>query len=104
MVTGYPTRLRSEYLCGFESRRVLMSRSRKKHPIGSCGGYSEKRDKQEYSRGYRAREKAALNRKQYDMMPYRDGTRHGGNWFFNKDGKMWISEERQKEFPQWLRK
>jgi len=71
-----------------------MSDSRRKTPIVSNGGFSEKKDKQQYNRGYRRLIRALIDKGWFDSLPKRPMHRHGGNWNFNKDGKHWTDEER----------
>jgi len=78
-----------------------MARSfRKKNFIGICGS-SEKRDKKYYSKSLRSVCKSLLKRRLYYDLPKHEGNRHGGNWNFNKDGKLRFNPDK---YPQLSRK
>jgi len=80
-----------------------MSRSYRKNPIASpCGG-SEKLDKRTYWRGYRKLVKTLISKWKFDDIPKDEGNRHGGNWNFKKDGKMYFDPKKHSWIWNWLR-
>lgn len=68
-----------------------MGKSFKKHPVdGHCSARSEKYDKQRDNRGYRRKEKQAINNDIDVEVKVKDGS-----WRFQKDGKHYFTDGRK---------
>ena len=48
--------------------------------------------------------KCLIRKGMLDTLPKRESNRYGGNWNFQKDGKVWISKKERKEDPKIMRK
>jgi len=82
-----------------------MSRSYKKTPIIGIGGYSDKKDKQQYNRSFRHLTRDAIRKEQFDMLPEREfNGQYGRNWNFNKDGKIYLTKTAILENPRLIEK